>query len=306
MEIADFDELDEVEETVIVNGECAISEQENILSETDINVESKSSDDLKVRKKVKLSVKTNLKKKAESCKLKTFCRKCKCSFETEEILKQHRETMHIYVCDYCPIKFKNNCKKVLHMRSHTKEQPFQCNDCGLKFSLKFNLQRHQAVHTREFLHVCEYCGAGFMQPKELQSHLERHLNEDKPHACNTCGQSFASTAFLENHMNRIHANTFPDKVRKVGLPDDQKLEFECRTCHAKVKSKRALVSHMKTHIERPFLCNDCGKRFNSKDDLEKHQRIHTGERPYCCEFCNKRFRQLAPLRNHRRIHTGGY
>ncbi|XP_054832519.1 zinc finger protein 436-like [Eublepharis macularius] len=59
-----------------------------------------------------------------------------------------------------------------------------------------------------------------------------------------------------------------------------------------------------TMAERPYKCNECGKRFGKRSTLNTHERTHTGEKPYKCSHCDMRFRQNAHLQLHERIHTG--
>ena len=81
--------------------------------------------------------------------------------------------------------------------------------------------------------------------------------------------------------------------------------FECDICKKSFNSKGNLNRHKRIHTgETNFECATCKKRFLEKSKLKIHERIHTGEVPYECRTCKVRFKQLGHLDRHERIHTG--
>eukprot|EP00795_Rhopilema_esculentum_P012984 gene12984-3751_t len=53
-----------------------------------------------------------------------------------------------------------------------------------------------------------------------------------------------------------------------------------------------------------FTCNACGKAFRWKNDMQRHERIHTGEKPFQCDICDRSFCQESNLKFHLQRHRG--
>ena len=51
-----------------------------------------------------------------------------------------------------------------------------------------------------------------------------------------------------------------------------------------------------------FSCKFCQRTFKSRNSLEGHERVHTGERPFSCKYCKHTFTLQSTLKNHEKSH----
>uniref|UniRef100_A0A224X7W6 Putative zisupton xm n=1 Tax=Panstrongylus lignarius TaxID=156445 RepID=A0A224X7W6_9HEMI len=96
--------------------------------------------------------------------------------------------------------------------------------------------------------------------------------------------------------------------------EEQTHIYECYKCAKRFNFKDKLFRHMKLHHEkgddvmverdgkRIWTCTQCDKTFISRKGSIIHQRTHTGERPYSCSVCQKRFIDSSTLMKHQVIH----
>ncbi|XP_052897344.1 zinc finger protein weckle-like [Anopheles moucheti] len=110
--------------------------------------------------------------------------------------------------------------------------------------------------------------------------------------CKICFKICSSNANLKRHeINH--------------MPEDERHRFACTMCDKKFNTTFNLKAHMKIVHEgvKPFICEECGKPFNSKGALKEHYIVHTEERPFQCAYCSKQFKNAAHLKTHEDTHN---
>ena len=59
-------------------------------------------------------------------------------------------------------------------------------------------------------------------------------------------------------------------------------KYKCHLCDYVARKKPTLATHMIRHTGvKPYICQECGKGYNTANSLKQHSKIHTGEKLAC-------------------------
>ncbi|KAL8164720.1 UNVERIFIED_CONTAM: hypothetical protein K2H54_003247 [Gekko kuhli] len=150
---------------------------------------------------------------------------------------------------------------------------------------------------------CPECGKSFLSNVAMTIHIRKHTGErpfrsplppppGAPPPPAQCKKSLAAKLQLSGHLQQQ-----PDP----GPP----MPHVCAQCGKSFQTRQSLRKHEGTHsAERPFACLECGRSFRLKQILAAHMESHVQERPFACPQCGKSFTQERHVRRHQRVHTG--
>lgn len=234
------------------------------------------------------------------------CRVCKQKFENvgaaaEHLLKSHRLNLDLehnlgvqpfkfprgkWMCALCETKFAGLRALSRHTQSHFSK--YTCHTCGKSYFSSSSLKLHLRVSHIGDQKICVKCKRTFKTLEERRKHIS-----ESPRcwsfACKSCGQRFVSHAHREAHRLKEHGG--------------QKRMFPCTECKEIFPDRYKYNYHYKiTHTDDYFTCT-CGRKFDTKRNMEKHRVVHTKEKLFPCTVCSKEFSRKKNLVQHMWIHS---
>ncbi|KAM9398574.1 uncharacterized protein ACWYII_031150 [Salvelinus alpinus] len=113
----------------------------------------------------------------------------------------------------------------------------------------------------------------------------------------------ASASSLNSYTSPLTNDSSGDRISKGGGVKEKR--FPCSFCGKAFSFPQQVEIHQRVHTgEKQFSCHLCRASFSHSFSLKRHLRVHTGVKPFSCTQCHMRFAQAGHLKRHQRVHTG--
>ena len=178
------------------------------------------------------------------------CEQCNKTFDRNNMVKRHIETVHKgklkRPCEKCGKIFSDKYALTKHINDvHEKYKNYKCRHCKKSFAQAVNLKHHiKIVHEKKWNYKCKICGNGYERQKRLIEH--------------TC----------KGEKNADDENGFC-KILNVG----EHKHYKCMLCTKSYSDKVDLKTHYK-RVHKLNKCEHCGKSFSQPGSLKRHINTH--------------------------------
>nr|XP_039262530.1 zinc finger protein 883-like [Styela clava] len=250
------------------------------------------------------------------------CDACHRTFSRQSELIQHNRA-HTgekpFECNQCGKRFSSSQIWVDHIRVHAVEKTHSCEVCGNVFANNNKLTNHRKKHESISKRICVICGEMFTREKTYDIHLSLHYPDDgdgrrdsgqlHSNTAISCGGETVSpensSPVLTENQQIVNGTTPEQQVALMDKLMDK--DLCCKVCEVPLQTKKSFIEHNIKHtdIKSVYACKTCDRKFFSKEIVEEHIRIHTGEKPFPCYICGHRLRLKSTWSQHIRLHTVG-
>ena len=203
------------------------------------------------------------------------CKPCNLTFKTMILLRKHQTNQHnvrfLYLCKYCGLKLNSSTLHKVHQQ--------KCQGESGSSSTTHTVKPQQPVHmkTPSDPLTCTLCGYTVHSELGLKIHTTRLHGSGCKWQCNhaQCRRTFVSKEHLRQHQVESHSMEY--SVTRQGSAEKLSTvtSHRCTICDKKFANSFSLKMHrIRAHgMVLKWQCNNCSKRFESKEELVEHKRV---------------------------------
>lgn len=175
---------------------------------------------------------------------------------------------------------------------------YHCRHCSKRYSTERSLQRHLLIHDEKKF-VCSVCNMKFYRQDRLKSHVDRYGHDETK----------ARTEPQKPPDDKSAIKLINSWIREELDSDNEGKGFPCKICGKSYDTKKSLSKHQaNTHAGRDECCVNCSSNVCScaESSCKRNNPEKSGNeaksKPYTCEECHKSFEKEIKLQRHLRIH----
>ena len=208
-----------------------------------------------------------------------------------------------FQCQLCKSRcFMTKAELDLHSSCHANspegKENYKCVECDYQASLWNRMLYHLITHPKfkEMLRgsqivqnisgsfTCTICSKTFGRKCNMLTHY-RKIHFKRERSCDICGKN----------LGKVDDKTCLRHIEKC-----KKIIHKCSECKYTTLVAENLQTHMKVHLGKGFVCEQCDAVFPTKPRYVAHMKIHDANRALImCDACGKHFKTADALRKHK-------
>ncbi|CAH0394608.1 unnamed protein product [Bemisia tabaci] len=174
------------------------------------------------------------------------CRQCNRSFESLDLLKEHRITEHTngkkWVCKTCGLAYD----KELSYRDHVnkihlgKRKRYKCEICNKLLSNRTCYDTHMRTHSGEKPFSCKTCGNSYCDKYSMAKHEKQVHGTQVEFTCPLCRKTYHRSCLLSEHIKWTHATNLEIELSN----------YKCTMCHEALLDIECYIQHILNHASK--------------------------------------------------------
>ena len=225
------------------------------------------------------------------------CRVCKKTFDKLRNLRRHESEVHNVgthsrakkkMCLHCGYSTTGSNMSIHVRNMHTILPTLKCSSCNFETRHgNKRLKKHEQLHFVEKV-KCDMCEYATRVKESMLKHQKKVHEKEEVYMCSSCSYKTPNRTSLSRH-EQSHSLEKP---------------YLCDQCDFKTKTANSLKVHSLYHQDPKFLCDLCDYKSCSSANLHTHKVVKHGTVKHECHQCGKRFNYKRHLLRHQANHEG--